>query len=150
AASRSVHDVNIAPSSDIVAGIATLLALRGRDKAPSGEELAAATEKTRGASVFYAARAAKQNGASLKTGAPAALYDGRLFSGETLTDAARSALKGMGVQSGGLITLYYGGGQSERDAQRMRDELEACMPGTEVEYYFGGQPSQEYVISYDE
>ena len=55
----------------------------------------------------------------------------------------------MGVRSGGLITLYYGGSQSERDAERTRDELARAL-GTDVEYYFGGQPAQEYVISYDE
>ncbi|MBV8688783.1 MAG: DAK2 domain-containing protein, partial [Candidatus Eremiobacteraeota bacterium] len=150
AAERSMHEVKIAPARDIVGGIAALLALRGRQGAPENAEIADAISKSRSAAVFFAARGATRNGSTVKAGSPAALCDGRLFGGPTLAQAARDALTAMGVASGGLITIYYGGSQSERDAQRMRDELEASLPGFEVEYYFGGKHGQEYVISYDE
>ncbi len=150
AASRSVHEVNVLPVSDIVGGIAALLALRGRESPPTNDEINGAVARTHSAAVFYAAREAIIAGASVKPGAPAALYDAHLYTGATLAEAAKNALSAMDLTPGGLITLYYGGNQSERDALRMRDDLQASSLGAEVEYYFGGQTGQEYVISYDE
>ena len=150
AAARSAHRVEVIPTRDIVGGIAALLTLRGREEPPGEAEMVAAIGKTRSASVFYAAKDANSNGARLHAGAPAALYEGRLFSGATLTEAAKNAVAAMVTPSGGLITLYYGGAQSDCDAQRLCSELAASSPGAEVEYYFGGQSAQEYVISFDE
>jgi dihydroxyacetone kinase-like predicted kinase len=56
----------------------------------------------------------------------------------------------MGAASGGLITLYYGGSQKERDAQRLVEELRADFPAADIEYYYGGQKNAEYWISLDE
>ena len=149
AATRSVHDVVVVPTRDIVGGVAALLNLRGRESVPENQELLAAAGQTRCASVFFAAKGATLNGASVRAGSPAAMCDGRLFTGATLAEAARNALTAMDVRSGGLITLYYGGSQHERDAQRLREELAEAL-GADVEYYFGGQSDREYVISYDE
>ncbi|MBV9148374.1 MAG: DAK2 domain-containing protein [Candidatus Eremiobacteraeota bacterium] len=149
AASRSIHSVDVIPTRDVLGGLAALLALRGCESIPSDEELLETISRTRTASVFHAAKGAKLNGASVQAGSPAALYDGRLFAGATLAEAARNALSAMDVRSDGLITLYYGGGQSEGDAQHLQDELARALD-VDVEYYFGGQPGQEYLISYDE
>lgn len=56
----------------------------------------------------------------------------------------------MGAQNGGLVTLYYGGAQKERDALRLSEELQAAFPGTAVEYYYGGMKNAEYWLSLDE
>jgi dihydroxyacetone kinase-like predicted kinase len=56
----------------------------------------------------------------------------------------------MGARDGGLITVYYGGAQKEKDAQRLADELRAAFAQADVEYYYGGQKNAEYWVSLDE
>ena len=86
----------------------------------------------------------------MSRGSPAATSARALFSGRSLGEAAKAALQTMGAQHGGLITLYYGGSQKERDAQHVSEELTAAFPNAGVEYYFGGQRNVEYWISHDE
>ena len=50
---------------------------------------------------------------------------------------------------GGLITLYYGGHQKERDAQRYAAEIGEHLTDISVEYYYGGQHGIEYWISFE-
>ena len=62
----------------------------------------------------------------------------------------RTALAAMGAGAGGLITLFYGGAQKEKDAQRLAEELQAAFPQASVEYYYGGMKNAEYWLSLDE
>jgi dihydroxyacetone kinase-like predicted kinase len=89
-------------------------------------------------------------GTSVAAGKPAASSDGVLYAGGTLKDAATAALQAMGARDGGLITVYYGGAQKEKDAQRFADELRGAFPHADVEYYYGGQKNAEYWVSLDE
>jgi len=68
----------------------------------------------------------------------------------TLAEVARAALGAMGASDGGLITLYYGGAQNERDAERLSSEVRSAFPAAELEFYYGGQSDAEYWISLDE
>jgi hypothetical protein len=47
------------------------------------------------------------------------------------------------------LTLYYGGKQKERDAERCAAELGARFAGVTVEYYYGGQADNEYWVSFE-
>jgi dihydroxyacetone kinase-like predicted kinase len=78
------------------------------------------------------------------------MYGGTLYTAESLGDAAVLALHAMGANEGGLVTLYYGGAQKERDAQRLAEELAAVFRDADVEYYYGGMKNAEYWISLDE
>lgn len=144
--------LHVVPTRDIVQGIAGLFAFRasGEPKAPSDEALSAAVNRVRSAQVFFAGKDATLGGTTVAAGKPAGAFDGSLFAGETLKDAAESVLRGMGVESGGLVTLYYGGTQKEKDAQRLSEELAAMFPDAEFEYYYGGMKNAEYWISLDE
>jgi DAK2 domain fusion protein YloV len=150
--------VHVIPTRDIVAGIAGLFAFRngssgGRIRPPADAEILAAAQRVRAARVFFAGKDACVGGASVVKGKPAALSgDGdRLWSAETPRDAARAALTAMGAGAGGgLITLYYGGAQKEKDAQRLSEDLKAAFPDAGVEYYYGGMKNAEYWLSLDE
>lgn len=142
--------VEIVPTRDMVGGIAGLLAFRGRAQAPATDDIVAATTRASGASVFFAGKDATLGGTAVAAGKPAAAFNGTLLTGATLGETAAAAAAAMGAQAGGLITLYYGGSQKERDAQRLSDELRAAFPQADVEYYFGGQKNEEYVVSFDE
>ncbi len=142
----------VVPTIDIVGGIAGLFAIRagGEHAVPSLESLREAAARVRSAQVFFAGKDSRIDGVSVVKGKPAATFDGRLFAGDSIADLASSALRAMGVEQGGLVTLYYGGVQKEKDAQRLIEELSATFPGVDVEYYHGGMKNAEYWISFDE
>ncbi len=86
----------------------------------------------------------------MQRGKPAAATAGRIYGGRTLADAAAAALTAMGAQDGGLITIYYGGAQKERDARRLCEQPHDTFAQAEVEYYYGGQKNAEFWMSLDD
>ncbi len=143
--------VHVIPTRDVVGGIAGLFAfgLSSGDDVPDDAALLAAAGRVRSAHVFFAGKDATIGGTSVAKGKPAGAYDGVLLGGETPADVARAALGAMGAAGGGLITLYYGGSQKEKDAQRLSEQLQAAFPDTGVEYYYGGMKNAEYWLSLD-
>ena len=143
--------LHVVRTVDIVGGIAGLFAMRGgSDGALSEEALTTAAARVKSAQLFYAGKDATLGGTTVTKGKPAAIYGGALYSAETLSETAALALRAMGAPEGGLVTLYYGGVQKERDAQRLAEELAAVFPNADVEYYYGGMKNAEYWISLDE
>ncbi len=146
---RTLH---VVPTVDIVGGIAGLFALQaaGESATPNGDELLAAAARVRSAQLFIAGKDATLGGVSVSKGKPAAAFDGALVGGASVLETATAVLREMGVEGGGLVTLYYGGAQKEKDAQRLSEELSSAFPAAEVEYYYGGMKNAEYWISLDE
>lgn len=144
AAKLSERNVTVLPTQDVVAGIAGLFALR------SGADVMEAAARTKSAQVFLAGKDATVGGTTVLRGKPAASSAGALYAGGSLSEAAEAALQAMGARSGGLITVYYGGAQKERDAQHLAEELRAAFPQADVEYYYGGQKHAEFLVSLDD
>ena len=151
AARLSERNVHVIETADVIGGLAGLLAMRqAGDAPPDAAAVLRESSRTRSAQVFFAGKDAVVGGTSVQRGKPLAASDGSLFAGETPAIAAAAALNSMGAASGGLITVYYGGSQKERDAQRLAADLRAQFPQTQAEYYYGGQKSVEYWVSLDE
>jgi DAK2 domain fusion protein YloV len=146
---KSVH---VIPTRDIVGGIAGLFAFGAAcdGAAPEDAALLAAANRVGSAQLFFAGKDASIGGVTVAKGKAAAVAGGVLVGGETLADVARATLAAMSPGRGGLITLYYGGSQKEKDAQRLSEELQAAFPDTGVEYYYGGMKNAEYWVSLDE
>jgi dihydroxyacetone kinase-like predicted kinase len=143
----------VIPTQNVVAGIGGLFAFRATPDGSGPPDLAAilaAAERVRAAQVFFAGKDATVGATSVVRGKPAAIVAGELIAGESLAETVRAALVAMGVERGGLVTLYYGGQQKERDAQRLAEELQAAFPAADVEYYYGGMKNAEYWLSFDE
>ena len=85
-------------------------------------------------------------GVVVTKGAPTAAIGKALVSGQTLADVIAAAAAQLGATDGGLVTLYYGGSQKERDAQKHAALLGERFAGVEVQYYYGGQAGIEYWI----
>ncbi len=143
--------VHVLPTTDPVSGVAGLFAFRSAgDAVPSEDAIMAAAGRARAAQVFFAGKDATVGGTTVAEGTPAALAAGKLYAGASLADAAKAVLEALGAGGGGLITLYYGGAQTEKDARRMSEEMQAAFPGVEVEYYYGGLNNAEFWISIDD
>jgi hypothetical protein len=143
--------IHVLATTDIVEGIAGLFALRSAgEHVPSDAAIMAAARGAHGAQLFLAGKDSTVGGVAVERGKPAGTLDGRLIAAPTLTETAVEVLREMGAAGGGLVTLYYGGVQREKDAQRLGEELSAAYANTDVEYYYGGMKSAEYWISLDE
>jgi hypothetical protein len=144
--------LRVIPTVDIVEGIAGLFACRSSadGTVPDPGAILAESKRVRSGRVFFAGKDASIGGVAVERGKPAAAYDGRLFSGDTIASAAIAAAAAMGADAGGLITLYYGGAQREKDAQRLSEELSQRFSAADVEYYYGGMKNAEYWISLDD
>ena len=46
-----------------------------------------------------------------------------------------------------LITLYYGDGTDEGQAQGLAEKAEELFDGCDVEMHYGGQPVYPYILS---
>jgi hypothetical protein len=139
--------VIVVPTRDPVAGLAVLLQLGGAAEPVSPETLAGALVQVHSASVFFAGKDASVGGVAVAKNAPAATIGGSLMTGKTLGDVVGDAAEKLGAAEGGLLTLYYGGAQKERDAKQQAAALQERFADLDVEYYYGGQPSVEYWIS---
>ena len=139
AAALSERDVVVVPTRDMPQGLSVLLALATvQDDPPGAQALMEIAGTARSASLFFAGKDSALGGVTLKRGAPAVSIGGRI-----------SAALELGAAEGGALALYYGGIQKERDARALAATLEAACPAADVEYYYGGQHSSEYVISLD-
>jgi DAK2 domain fusion protein YloV len=142
-------DVTVVPTRDIVRGLAVVLALGGRDAAPAAGTIEAAMAAVGAAAVFFAGKDASIGGVAVRDGAPAATIDGRLVTAPTLSEVLNSVVQSLAADEPGVVTLYYGGKQKERDAERYAAELGECFAGVTVEYYYGGQADHEYWVSFE-
>jgi uncharacterized protein len=145
-AALTAKSVVVVPTADPVAGLAALLQLGGAEEAVPDERIARAIAEVRSASVFFAGKDASVGGVAVQKGAPSAAIGKRLLTAETIEDVIAEAVRALGGDDGGLVTLYYGGAQKERDAQKHAAVIGERFADVDVEYYYGGQPSVEYWI----
>jgi DAK2 domain fusion protein YloV len=145
-------EVIVAPATDVAAGLAILVDAGGRIEdgpVPNVDELAAAASKVHSATIFFAAKATTIAGLRLGKGAPAGRIGKTLFTAEDLESVTLEAAQRLSQGDGGLLTLYYGGAQKERDAEHLAGSVRERLSGVEVEWFFGGQRTIEYVVSFE-
>jgi hypothetical protein len=148
AAKLADRDVVVVPTRDVPSGFAVLLGLGACEaQPPEVETLLENAGRTRVAEAFFAGKDSYLGGVFVKYAAPVASVDGRLLEAATIGEAVERAARELGAEEGGLLTLYYGGTQKERDARQISAKLAAAFGGLDVEYYYGGQRATEYVIS---
>jgi DAK2 domain fusion protein YloV len=142
-------ELTVVPTRDIVRGLATLLALGDREAVPDVAALAGVAAAVSAAAVFFAGKDGSVGGVAVRPGAAAATIEGRLLTAPSLGEVLRETVGALAGGASGLVTLYYGGRQTERDAQRAAADIAAYVPGVNVEYYYGGQPAIEYWVSFE-
>ncbi|MBV8602594.1 MAG: DAK2 domain-containing protein [Candidatus Eremiobacteraeota bacterium] len=152
AAKLATKHVVVAPTKDVPAGLAVLIAMSGRcgeGPLPDDAELAGAATQLRTASLFFAGKQTALGGIAVAKGAPVAQIGSDLYSLDDLRALAQQTAERLAAGESGLLTLYYGGSQKERDAEATARAIRERLPQLEVEWYFGGQSSSEYVVSFE-
>ena len=141
--------VIVVPTREIIGGLALLLDLGTAEEAPPLAALETRLASVHAGSVFFAGKETTLGGISIAKGAPTAQTDGTLLTGASLTEVLVDLACALGATAGGLVTIYYGGAQKERDAQRYAAEIGERFADVSVEYYYGGQTGIEYWVSFE-
>jgi len=139
----------VIPSRSLPEGMAALLAFDPEmdDQANRQAMLDAMTGVSTG-QITYAARDSSFDGHDIKEGDYIALLDGQLLKAAPQEQEILQALAGrMGAKPPYYVTLFYGEGVSEEDAQKALEIFKQACPEAEASTLEGGQPVYRYIVS---
>ena len=145
------RDVRVLPTKTIPQGISAMLMF---DETASADEnqmtMLSAAENVETAQVTFAARDSEVDGKPIKQGEIMGLCNGKIkYIGDDITDiAVKSAHKLFKKGEHSLITIIYGEGASEDDAEAVEKALyEKYGSDVEISIVNGGQPIYYFIIS---
>jgi len=142
--------VIVVPTATVPQGISAMMTVDPEEPDPQAI-LAAMTEAAANvttAQVTYAARNSDFDGFAINAGDYLALTDGKLFGTERELDGLLDKLAALAAEKGAeFITVFYGDGISEADAQHAEQRFIDACPEAEVSLLPGGQPVYYYIIS---
>ena len=143
-------EVIVVPTNTVPQGISAMMAVDPEEADPQ-VILAAMTEAAENvvtAQVTYAARNSDFDGFAISAGDYLALTDGKLFGTEQKLETLLDQLAALAADKGAeFITVFYGDGVTQEDAQRAEQRFADACPEAEVSLLPGGQPVYYYIIS---
>ena len=143
-------EVIVVPTATVPQGISAMMAVDPEEADPQ-VILAAMTEAAENvvtAQVTYAARNSDFDGFAISAGDYLALTDGKLFGTDQKLETLLDQLAALAADKGAeFITVFYGDGVTQEDAQRAEQRFADACPEAEVSMLSGGQPVYYYIIS---
>ena len=149
AAPLSEKQVVVLPTKTIPQGLCAMLAFDPDvDLQVNEDNMKRAVENVKSGQVTYAARNSEFDGRSIKEGDFMALSDGKLvYTSRKFDDTIRKLAKNMCSKNTAFITIIYGEGADEEQAQAVADTFQKEAKNAEINIVFGGQPVYSYIIS---
>ena len=142
--------VIVVPTHSIPQGISAMMSVDTAEEDPQAI-LAAMTEAAAGvttAQITYAARNSDFDGFAINEGDYLALLDGKLFGTERDITSLLTRLAALAAErEAAFVTLFYGEGVSQEEAEAAQALFTKACPETEVSLLSGGQPVYYYTIS---
>ena len=143
------QEVVVVPTRTMPQGISALLPYD-----PQGDlhEVAQAMQDAKNeiitGEITTATRSVELNGVQVEEGQIIGLIDGTLTtSGDNLNDVVVAMLDEMQVADRELVTIYFGNGITQSDADALTDSLRSRFIDQEFELVYGGQPHYHYILS---
>lgn len=141
--------VFVVPTVNIPQGINVMINYLS-DRTPE-ENVELARENISGVNcgqVTYAVRDTTIDGKEIHKGDFMGMNGKNIVSVESTADAAAlSLVSGLSNQNSELVSIYYGEGVTEEEAEKLADDIMAKNPDIEAEVEYGGQPVYPYIIS---
>lgn len=142
--------VRVIPTKSIPEGIAAMLAFDpDLDEETNHLNLNKAAGQVQTAQVTFAARDSVVNGQNVKKGQMLGMENGKITVVDN--DAVSAALKTtrhLMKKNTSVVTIIYGEGVTEEDAERLKKQIESKAPsGAEVVIVNGGQPVYYFIVS---
>ena len=143
------REIIVVPTKTIPQGISAMISFVSD---MSGQENLAVMEEAAGmvktGQVTYAVRDTRLDEKEIHQGDAMGVGDhGILAVGEDRGSVALETVKAMADEDSEVISVYYGGGVGEEEAQAFLAMLEEQYPDLEIEMIEGGQPIYYYIIS---
>ncbi len=142
-------EVSVVPTKTIPQGLAALLTFNGDASLEENfSKLEAASVAVQTGEVTYAVRNSHINGFAIGENDILGLADGEIkVVGKARTAVTLDLIKAMAGEEAGLITIYWGEGVTQGEAEELVQQLEKQYPDYDVELHYGGQPLYYYIIS---
>lgn len=143
---RTIH---VIPTKNVPQGFAAALAFNPEAPIPENTtNMMHAIDNVASGQVTYAVRNTTMNGFKLKEGDIIGLDNKRILAkGVNIEETTEKLVKALKNPDHEMITLYYGEGVKEEDAEALAAKLSEVYPDCDVDFHFGGQPVYYYMVS---
>lgn len=150
-AAELTEDKNIivVPTKTIPQGITAVINFM-EDKSPeeNAETMAEEIQNVKSGQVTYAVRDTSIDGKEIHVGDIMGIGDNGIEAvGKDTTTTTMELLSVMIGEDSSLVSVFYGEGMKEEDAQKIADQIAEKYPHVEAEVQFGGQPVYYYILS---
>ena len=148
-AEADLPKLHVVPTQTTPQGVAAALAFNpGQSVEHNVQAMAAASGDLVNIEVTQAVRNTKISGVPVPNGHFIGLINEQtVVAGETGESAMLATLGQVGLTDDLVVTLYWGEGSTQRDADTLANELAQQVPGIQVDLVFGGQPYYPYLAS---
>ncbi len=139
----------VVPTTTVPQGITALVTyVDGRPEEENLADMQEAIGAVKTGQVTFAVRNTTIQDREIHEGDFMGLGDGGLLAvGQSIRGTTLDMIGEMVDEESGVLTVYYGEGVSEDDAQSLLEELNGRYPDLEVELEYGGQPVYYYMVS---
>lgn len=143
---RTIH---VIPTKNVPQGFAAALAFNPEASVPENKtNMTHAIDNVASGQVTYAVRETTMNGFKLKEGDIIGLDNKRILAkSDNIDDTTVKLVKALKNEEHEMITLYYGEGVKEEEAEALADKISKQYPDCDVDFHFGGQPVYYYMVS---
>ena len=143
---RTIH---VIPTKNVPQGFAAALAFNPEASVPENKtNMTHAIDNVSSGQVTYAVRTTTMNGFKLKEGDIIGLDNKRILAkGDNIEETTLKLVKALKNDEHEMITLYYGEGVKEEEAEALAAKISESYPDCDVDFHFGGQPVYYYMVS---
>ena len=143
---RTIH---VIPTKNVPQGFAAALAFNPDESVPENKtNMTHAIDNVASGQVTYAVRTTTMNGFKLREGDIIGLDNKRILAkGDNIEETTLKLVRSLKREEHEMITLYYGEGVTEEDAEALAARVSEEYPECDVDFHFGGQPVYYYMVS---
>ena len=141
--------IHVIPTKNVPQGFAAALAFNPEASVPVNKtNMTHAIDNVTSGLVTYAVRETTMNGFRLKAGDIIGLDNKKILAqGSTIDETTIKLIEAMKTNDHEMITLYYGEGVTEEDAEALSQKVAEEFPECDVDFHYGGQPVYYYMVS---
>ena len=141
--------IHVIPTKNVPQGFAAALAFNPEASVPVNKtNMTHAIDNVISGLVTYAVRDTTMNGFRLKAGDIIGLDNKKILAqGLTIDETTIKLIEAMKTNDHEMITLYYGEGVTEEDAEALSQKVAEEFPECDVDFHYGGQPVYYYMVS---
>jgi len=143
---RTIH---VIPTKNVPQGFAAALTFNPEASVPENKtNMMHALDNVVSGQVTYAVRNTTMNGFKLKEGDIIGLNSKKILAkGSDIDETTLALIKALKNSEHEMITLYYGEGITEEQAEALAAKVGEAFPDCDVDYHYGGQPVYYYMVS---